>query len=76
VADHDRVHRTAGWVTPIVVVDGRVAGTWKIENGKAGAGTVVVQPFFRWRGGVRRELEPEVDRIAAFLDRRLVIEVS
>jgi hypothetical protein len=75
-ANHDRVHRIAGWVTPIVVVDGRVAGTWEIENGKGGAGTVVVRPFGRWRGGARMELAPEVDRIAAFLDRPLRIEVA
>jgi hypothetical protein len=75
-ANHDRVHRIAGWVTPIVVIDGRVAGTWEIENRKAGAGTVVVRPFGRSRGGARKELEPEVDRIAAFLDRPLRLEVG
>jgi hypothetical protein len=75
-ADHDAVHRVAGWVTPIVVVDGRVAGTWEIANGKAGAGTISVRPFGRWRGGARRELRPEVERIAAFLDRRLRLEVA
>ncbi len=65
----------AGWVTPIVVIDGRVAGTWEIANGRAGAGTVVVRPFGRWRGGVR-ELSAEVDRIAAFLGRTLRVEVA
>jgi Winged helix DNA-binding domain len=75
-ADHDAVHRVAGWVTPIIVVDGRVAGTWEIENGKGGAGVVVVQPFRRWRGGVRRELDREVDRIGAFLDRPLRLAVG
>jgi len=74
-ADHNAVHRTAGWVTPVVVIDGRIGGTWEIENGKAGAGSVIVRPFFRWRGGARKELEPEVDRIAAFLDRPLRLEV-
>jgi hypothetical protein len=75
-ADHDRVHRTAGWVTPIVVVDGRVAGTWEIENGKAGAGTVTVRPFGRWRGGVRKEVALEVERIAAFLGRPMTLEIA
>jgi hypothetical protein len=75
-AHHDRVHRTAGWVTPIVVIDGRVVGTWQIENGKAGAGTVVVQPFGRWRGGARKELVAEVDRIAEFLDRPLTASIA
>jgi len=73
---HDEVHRTAGWVTPIVLIDGRVAGTWELVNGKAGAGTVVVRPFGLWRGGARKELIPGVERIAAFLDRPLRLEWS
>jgi hypothetical protein len=73
---HDKVHRTAGWVTPIVVVDGAVAGTWEIENGTAGAGRVVVRPFGRWRAGARNGLEPEVDRLARFLDRPLRLAVG
>jgi Winged helix DNA-binding domain len=75
-AHHDRVHRTAGWVTPIVVVDGRVVGTWEIENGRAGTGTLVVQPFGRLRGGARKELSAEADRIASFLDRRLSVSIA
>jgi hypothetical protein len=72
---HDRVHRTAGWVTPVVVVNGRVGGTWEIENGKGGAGTVVVQPFGA-KTIARRALTNEVERIAAFLDRPLRIEIA
>jgi hypothetical protein len=71
---HDAVHRIAGWVSPVVVVDGRVMGTWAIEAGKRGR--IVVEPFGRWRGGARRELAPEADRIAAFLDRPLKVDVA
>jgi winged helix DNA-binding protein len=75
-ADHNAVHRVAGWVTPILVIDGRVAGTWEIASGNGGAGSVAVRPFRPWRGGARRELRAEVERIAAFLDRPLRLEVS
>jgi Winged helix DNA-binding domain len=75
-AHHDRVHRTAGWVTPVVVVDGRVAGTWEIESAKGGAGAVVVTPFLSLHAGVRRELKAEADRLAAFLDRPLAVSVA
>jgi hypothetical protein len=75
-AHHDRVHRTAGWVTPIVVLDGRVAGTWEIESGKDGAGRVDVQSFGRWPARARKELATEADRIAAFLDRPLRLEIA
>jgi winged helix DNA-binding protein len=74
VAHHARVHRVAGWVSPVVIVDGRVGGTWEIGGGKKGV--VEVVPFGRWRGGVRQELKAEVDRIAAFLDRPLKLEIS
>ena len=75
-AHHDRVHRTAGWVTPVVVIDGRIAGTWEVDTGSAAGRGVVVAPFRRWRGGARRELAAEVDRIAAFLDRPLVVDFA
>jgi winged helix DNA-binding protein len=74
VEQHDRVHRIAGWVSPVVIVDGRVAGTWEIGGGKRGV--VEVVPFGRWRGGARQELAAEADRIAAFLDRPLAVSIG
>jgi hypothetical protein len=74
VVHHDRIYRTAGWVTPVVVVDGSVAGTWELTAGKRGG--IAVQPFGSWRGGVHRELRAEVDRLAAFLDRPLEVTVA
>jgi hypothetical protein len=74
VTHHERIYRTAGWVTPIVVIDGRVAGTWELASGKRGG--IEVQPFGSWRGTARRELEAEADRLAAFLDRPLALTVA
>ncbi len=73
---HDAVHRVAGWVSAVILVDGRVAGTWEIAGGARGSGAIEVTPFGRWRGGVRKELAPEVDRIAAYLDRPLALRVG
>jgi len=70
---HDEVHRVAGWVSPVVILDGRVMGVWALTNGKRGG--ITVHPFGRWRGGARRELAAEADRIAAFLDRPLALDV-
>ena len=74
VERHAAVHRVAGWVSPVVIVDGRVAGTWEITNGKRGG--IAVTPFGRWRGGARQELAGEADRIAAFLDRPLSVDLA
>jgi hypothetical protein len=71
----DVVHdRTAGWVTPVVLVDGRVAGPWEIGAGRKA--TIEVQPFGGWRGGARKELAADVDRVAAFLGRPLQVSVA
>jgi winged helix DNA-binding protein len=74
VLHHDRIYRTAGWVTPVVIVDGSVGGTWELTAGKRGG--IAVQPFGSWRGGVHRELRAEADRLAAFLDRPLELTIA
>ena len=74
VANHALVYRTAGWVTPVILVDGRIGGTWELTAGRKGG--LAVQPWGRWRGGVRRELAAEADRLAAFLDRPLPVTVA
>jgi hypothetical protein len=74
VARHDLVHRAAGWVSPVVLVGGRVAGTWEIGDGKRA--DIEIKPFERLPAGVKEELTAEVDRIAAFLDRPLGVAIS
>ncbi len=73
VERHDLVYRTAGWISPIVIVDGRVAGTWEVGAGRRGG--VAVVPFDPWRDGAREELAAEVERVAAFLDRPLSVSI-
>jgi hypothetical protein len=45
------------------LVDGRVAGGWRLEKGK-----VKLEPFERLDKATRRELEQEGERLAAFAD--------
>jgi DNA glycosylase AlkZ-like len=75
VAHHDDVYRTAGWVTPLVLVDGRVGGTWQL-GGSAKRPVVDVVRWSSWERPARPELEAEVNRIAAFLDKPLAIELT
>lgn len=35
-----KVSRTSGWISPVILYCGRVAGVWKVENG-----TVHIEPF-------------------------------
>jgi winged helix DNA-binding protein len=43
------------------LVDGRVAGAWRYEDGR-----VALEPFFHLPRGARDELEEEAERLAAF----------
>jgi Winged helix DNA-binding domain len=47
--------------SPTFLVDGRVAGTWRHENGR-----IALDPFGRLDAAVRRELRREADRLAEF----------
>lgn len=42
----DQVSRTAGWISPVLLVDGRIAGTWEPER-TGTTTTVTVTPFAR-----------------------------
>jgi len=72
VTHHELVYRTAGWITPVVIVDGRVAGTWELDakNG------IAIQPFAAWPNAVDPGIADEVDRIARFLDRPIKIQIA
>jgi len=48
-----------------VLLDGFVAGVWKIERAK-NAATVVLEPFARWSGADRLGVQEEAMRLLAF----------
>jgi uncharacterized protein YcaQ len=62
----DRIYRTAGWISATVIVDGRIAGVWEYEKGRAGLAvqaTLFAPPTAVLRAGI----EAEAQRVAAFL---------
>lgn len=61
-----KVSRTAGWISPVIVVDGAVAGTWSyVVSGKTMK--VSVQPFRRLTAEVRAKVKQRVESVAASL---------
>jgi hypothetical protein len=67
-SEHMRgVYRPQGFVSPVLLVDGRAAGTWSHER-RGDTIQVEVEPFEALRPKVRRALMDEVERLAAFLD--------
>jgi len=59
-ARYKKVFKNAGWISPVVLVDGRVRGTWSLERGTRGLVVRVAafKPLSRAeREGVAREAE-------------------
>lgn len=63
-----RIYRPQGWLTPVVVSDGRFAGVWSWER-KGKALAVAVEPFAaRVPKALRAGVQDEAERLATFLD--------
>lgn len=59
-----RVSRTAGWISPVVLVDGRAAGVW--DSKRTGDRlTITVDPFQRPSAATRRAIGGAAEVIAA-----------
>lgn len=61
-----RVSRTAGWISPVVLVQGRAGGVWAHKL-RGRVLEVTVEPFGRLATARRRELDGEAERLAAAL---------
>jgi hypothetical protein len=65
------VSRQSGWISPVAVAGGVVAGTWKLD------GEVARLSWFREAGRPpRRALAQQVERIASVMGRPLKAEVT
>jgi hypothetical protein len=65
-AEKERVFRQAGWISPVVLVDGAIAGVWRHE--RKGARVVVeVEPFAPLEPWAVAQVEAEAERLAAYL---------
>jgi hypothetical protein len=61
-----RVYRPQGWISPVLLVNGRMEGTWRHEI-RGSRVEVVVDPFVKVPVWVRRAAGQEAERLAAFL---------
>jgi hypothetical protein len=61
-----RVYRPQGWISPVLLVNGRMNGTWRHEI-KGNCVEIAVEPFVKVPVWVRRAAGEEAERLAAFL---------
>lgn len=60
------VYRQAGWISPVVLIDGAIAGTWKHETTK-GSTVVTIEPFGKLPRWAAVQLDAEAERLRELL---------
>ncbi len=63
----DLVFRKAGWISPVMMVDGLAAGVWAHER-KSRRLEVTVKPFAKLRAADRKAITVDADDLGRFLD--------
>jgi hypothetical protein len=66
------VYRPQGWLSPVLLVDGRIAGTWTHEA-KGGRVAVTIAPFAALDDALRAGAEAEAQRLAVYLGGELAL---
>jgi len=69
-----RVYRPQGWISPVVLVGGRIEGVWEYKKGSSGV-TVKVEMFALPDPQVRQGIEAEAERLAGFWGTEVMIEI-
>lgn len=62
----DRVYRKGAWITPVVLVSGRLEGVWEQVKKRSGI-TVTIDMFQPPTREVRQRIEAESERLGTFL---------
>ncbi len=66
-----RIQAGGGFIRPVVLVEGRVAGTWRLDRGR-----ITVEPFEPLTAGARDGLAADGADIARFLGREVTVDVA
>jgi hypothetical protein len=65
--DRKKVYRAQGWVSPVVLVDGRAQGIWSHKQNKSGL-EVSVTPFSKLTTRISSQLREEAADLGRFLE--------
>jgi uncharacterized protein YcaQ len=72
---YKRVYRNQGWISPVVLIDGAVAGVWsyKPQNKKL---LVEIEPFGKFSKAERAGIEREAESLALFFESELELRFA
>jgi hypothetical protein len=66
-AHYKLVYRKAGWLSPVLLIEGRAKGTWNSSK-KGNRLQITIQPFDRIPKDARKQVEEEAADLARFYD--------
>jgi hypothetical protein len=66
----DRVSRTAGWISPVLLVDGVVAGTWSLEQ-RGDSAMIEIEPFAKVSATTKKAAATFAQRYRRILDSQI-----
>jgi hypothetical protein len=72
--DYARVFRKAGWISPVVLKDGRVAAIWSLARRKQQA-SIRVESLVPLGRTVREEIKREAERLSLFMNVPLQLQL-
>jgi Winged helix DNA-binding domain len=67
---YKRVFRSQWWISPVVLIDGRIAGVWSYELGRQNI-EVAIELFSRVTRSCREEIKARAQSLAGFFQRTL-----
>jgi len=68
-----RIYRPQGWLSPVLLVGGRMDGVWR-QEAKGRRLQVTIEPFTKLPAWARRAAEGEAGRLAAWSGRQLELD--
>jgi hypothetical protein len=70
---YKRVYQNQGWITAVVLREGRVIGVWSIQR-RGKRSSLEIEPFEKFTRPVRSGIEEETASLAQFLDEPLEVK--
>jgi Winged helix DNA-binding domain len=70
-----RIYRLQGWVSPVLLVNGHMAGVWKHEH-KGRTVSVEIEPFAKLARWTRTHIAAEAERLASFVGGDLKLKIE
>lgn len=63
---YKRVYRNQGWISPVILLDGRVIGVWSYTR-RAKRWLLEIEPFEKFSKAIREQIEKETASLGGFL---------